>query len=71
MTIQEQLGKRIVYLRQLKHLSQLDLSLDAAINRNYLSDLERGKRNPTLGILQKIAVALSVDLSTLLKGIQI
>jgi transcriptional regulator with XRE-family HTH domain len=71
MTIQEQLGKRIVYLRQLQHLSQLDLSLDAAINRNYLSDLERGKRNPTLGILQKIAVALSVDLSTLLKGIQI
>lgn len=71
MTIQEQLGKRIVYLRQLKHLSQLELSLDASINRNYLSDLERGKRNPTLGVLQKIAIALSVDLSTLLKGIQI
>jgi transcriptional regulator with XRE-family HTH domain len=71
MNIQEQLGKRIVYLRQLKHLSQLELSLDASINRNYLSDLERGKRNPTLAVLQKIALALSIDLATLLKGIHI
>jgi transcriptional regulator with XRE-family HTH domain len=70
MTIQEQLGKRIVYLRQLQHRSQLELSLDASINRNYLSDVERGRRNPTLTMLQKIADALSVDLSTLLKGIQ-
>jgi transcriptional regulator with XRE-family HTH domain len=70
MTIQEQLGKRIVYLRQLQHRSQLDLALDASINRNYLSDLERGRRNPTLTMLQKIADALSVDLATLLKGIQ-
>jgi transcriptional regulator with XRE-family HTH domain len=69
MTVLQQLGKRIVYLRQQKGWSQLDLSLEAGINRNYLSDLERGKRNPTVMILQKIALALTVDLATLFKGI--
>ncbi len=65
-----QLGMRIRYLRKQKNLSQLDLALEAGINKNYISDLERGSRNPSLIILEKIAVALEVDLSTLFKGIQ-
>ena len=70
MTILQQLGKRIVYLRSEKGWSQLTLSVEANINRNYLSDLERGKRNPTVKILEKIASALAIDLATLLKGIK-
>lgn len=69
MTIQQQLGKRIMYLRQQKGWSQLTLALTSGINRNYLSDLERGQRNPTLTLLQRLASALEVDISTLLKGI--
>ncbi len=70
MTLLQQLGKRIIYLRSEKGWSQLNLSLEANINRNYLSDLERGRRNPTLKILEKIAFALNVDLATLFKGIK-
>ena len=65
-----QLGMRIRYLRKQKGLSQLDLSLEAGVNKNYISDLERGTRNPSLLILEKVALALEVDLSTLFKGIQ-
>ena len=54
MTINKQLGARIRYLRQQKGLSIEDLALEADINRNYLGDLERGSRNPTLIILNKM-----------------
>ncbi len=70
MNVQTQLGMRIRYLRKERKMSQLDLSLESGINKNYLSDLEKGRRNPSLVILNKIAVALKIDLATLLKGIQ-
>ena len=70
MLIEQQLGMRIVYLRKQIGWSQEDLALEAGINKNYLSDLERGRRNPTLMILSKISKALNCDLSTLLQGIQ-
>ncbi|MCD8204538.1 MAG: helix-turn-helix domain-containing protein [Coprobacillus sp.] len=62
-------GRRIRYLRKQKGMSILDLSIEADINRNYLSDLERGKRNPTITILSKISIALDVSLSFLLEGV--
>ena len=70
MTINKQLGARIRYLRQQKGFSIEDLSLEAEINRNYLGDLERGTRNPTVIILNKIARALDVDLAVLFEGIK-
>lgn len=69
MTINKQLGYRIRYLRQKKNWSIEDLALEAGINRNYLGDLERGMRNPTLVILNKIAISLNISLSTLFDGI--
>ena len=68
--IYKQLGKRIVYLRKKKKMSSLDLSLVSGINKNYLSDLENGRRNPTLKILRRIAIALDIDLSELFAGIR-
>ena len=70
MDIYAQLGKRIIYLRKKRKMSQLQLSIESEINKNYISDLERGKRNPSLMILNRIAIALKIDMSELLKGIQ-
>ena len=70
MNVNTQLGMRIRYLRKQKGLSIEDLALDANVNRNYLSDLERGMRNPTIQIVDRIARSLEVSLSTLFKGIQ-
>lgn len=70
MNIFLQLGMRIRYLRKEKKMSQLDLALESGINRNYISDLEKGRRNPTISVLNKLAIALNIDLATLLKGIQ-
>ena len=70
MNILTQLGMRIRYLRKQKGLSQLDLSLEANVNKNYISDLERGCRNPSILVMEKISDALGVSLATLFKGIQ-
>ena len=58
--IYHQLGKRITYLRKKKGLSSLQLAINADINKNYLNDLENGRRNPSLDI----------DLSELFIGIR-
>jgi transcriptional regulator with XRE-family HTH domain len=64
-----QLGKRIAYLRKERHLSQLQLALQAGVTKSYLSDLERGQRNPTVKVLQKIAMGLGVTLEELFRGV--
>ena len=70
MKAQEQLGMRIKYLRKKLRWSQEDLALNADINKNYISDLENGRRNPSLDILERIAVAFGITLEELFKGIE-
>jgi transcriptional regulator with XRE-family HTH domain len=70
MTAAEQLGMRIKYLRGQKKMSQLDLSIVSNVNKNYICDLENGRRNPSLEILERIADALSITLEELFKGIR-
>ena len=70
MRIEEQLGMRIRYLRKNKKLSIEDLALECGINRNYLCDLENGRRNPTLQMLEKIANGFDISISELTKGLQ-
>lgn len=69
MNCRKQLGMRIAYLRKLKGWSQLDLSLEADINRNYISDLESGRRNPSMDVLERICKAFGITLEYLFKGI--
>ena len=70
MKAQEQLGMRIKYLRQKRKWSQEDLALNSNINRNYISDLENGRRNPSLDILERITIAFGISLEELFKGVE-
>ena len=70
MTIEKQLGMRIRFLRKQRNLSIEDLALEAGVNKNYLSDLERGMRNPSFKVLSKIATALKISISELTKAIE-
>ena len=70
MNINKELGMRIRYLREQKKMTLEDLSFESNVNKNYLSDLERGNRNPTVKILARIAIALEVTLEELFKGIR-
>lgn len=70
MKINKILGLRIRFLRKENNLTLEQLSFKSGINKNYLGDLERGSRNPTLQILEKIANSFNIDLETLFKGIK-
>lgn len=63
------IGKRIAFIRKKLHISQDHLSFIADMDRTYLTRLERGKANPSIRTLYKIARKLKVKISTLLKDI--
>jgi transcriptional regulator with XRE-family HTH domain len=64
--IRTRLGRNLRRLRDGKGLSQEAFAHEAGIHRTYISDIERGARNPTITVVEKIAVALGVTASTLL-----
>ena len=53
-------SERVRELREKRGVSQQRLSELAGLNRNYVSDVERGRRNPCLGSIVKLAEALDV-----------
>lgn len=69
MNVFKKFGLRLAKLRRAKKWSQEELAYHADIHRNYLSDLENGRRNPSLDVLVRLANALNISLEFLLKGI--
>jgi transcriptional regulator with XRE-family HTH domain len=69
LSLLHQLGRRVAYLRKERKKSQLDLALDAGVAKNYISDVENGRRNPSILILGKIAKGLDITLEELFRGI--
>jgi len=58
-----------VNLRRLRHeggWSQEEFADVAGIHRTYVSDIERGARNPTITIIERLAAALKVSAGSLL-----
>jgi len=64
--IRKRLGRNLRRLRQEKGLSQEEFAFEAEIHRTYISDLERGARNPTISVVEKLAKALGVKASVLI-----
>lgn len=70
MTLSEKFGHAIVKARKEKGVSQEDLYLKIGrenISRRYLSDVENGKRQVSIGVLEKVANGLDMKLSELAK----
>jgi transcriptional regulator with XRE-family HTH domain len=67
---QVEFGDRVRARRQRLGLSQEALALRASINRTYIASLEAGRRNPSLDLMARLAGALGVDLSVLVRGLQ-
>lgn len=61
------LGRNVRALRRERGLSQEELAHRSDLERSYVSDIERGTRNPSVKALGKIANALDVEAWLLLK----
>ncbi len=68
MDIRRQFGLNVARLRQDKGLSQESLAFECGLHRTYISGIERGIRNPTIVIVDKIAKALKLKPGALLDG---
>jgi Predicted transcriptional regulators len=62
-------GKRLRELRKERGLSQEDFAARCGLDRTYVSGMERGVRNPSLAVIDTLAVALGIRLEELFKGL--
>ena len=62
------LGMAIKTQRASLGISQEELAHRAGLHRTYVSDLERGARNPSIESIEKLAGALQVSVSNLFEG---
>lgn len=60
------IGKNIKNYRKEKIMTQKELAEKANISRSYLADVENGRYNPSLDVLNSIANSLEVKTSDLL-----
>lgn len=65
--ISQKLGQNIKRIRLRRKMSQGDICRKLNMDRSYMSAIESGKKNITLGILEKLADALGVSVHELLK----
>jgi transcriptional regulator with XRE-family HTH domain len=61
MDIKEKVGGRIRELRHKLDISQEALGNKAGVDRTYVTDVENGRRNISVEVLEKLIVALEVS----------
>ena len=66
MDVRRRVGLNVKRLREASGRSQEEFAFDAGLHRTYVSGVERGVRNPTLTVLEKLAGALKVRLGDLM-----
>ncbi|MDB6229096.1 helix-turn-helix domain-containing protein [Lactobacillus amylovorus] len=67
MDLQTRFIKNMVSIRKKRKLSQEKLAELSNLHQTYISDVERGVRNPSLKTIEKIANALDVEAYKLFK----
>lgn len=67
MEARKRVAVNIQRLRRQRDLSQEELGARADVHQTYLSQLEGGKRNPSIDVLERLANALKVDIGELFR----
>ena len=70
MSLQQNIGVALRALRAQRGVSQEKLALETGIGRRYMSDIENGRRNVSLEIVEKIAAYFEMSASELVRRIE-
>ena len=68
MDIRRQVGLNLKRIRKERGWSQEELAFESGLHRTYISGIERGARNPTIVILERLAQTLDVKIEELVRG---
>ena len=61
MSLRQKLGNNLKEYRKAKGWSQEHLAFEAGLHRTYISELERGRKNCSIDVLEKLAEALDIE----------
>jgi transcriptional regulator with XRE-family HTH domain len=67
--IKQRFGTRLQQIRTDKGYTQMKLAQQSTLDRSFISDLERGVKEPTISSLELIATTFSMTLSELFEGV--
>ena len=67
MDIKEKFGENLKRLRLEKGISQESLALKADLDRTYIPSIEKGLRNVSIIVVEKLATALNSNISEFFK----
>jgi transcriptional regulator with XRE-family HTH domain len=62
-------GKRIRKLRTERGWTQIDLAVHTGLGRVFISDVERGKKEPCLRSVEILAIAFEMTIPQLFRGV--
>lgn len=65
MDIKKKFGEKVKLLRIEKGWSQEKLALNADLDRTYIPGIEKGERNISITVIEKIAKALKTSIKNL------
>ena len=61
MKLRAIVARNLRILRKQKRLSQEELAFQAGINRNYVGQIEREEKSPTIDMIEKLSSSLDVE----------
>ena len=68
MKLRQIVARNLRVLRKQKGFSQEELAFPAGINRNYVGQIEREEKSPTIDVIEKLCAALEVNPTVLIVG---
>ena len=68
MDVRQLVGRNFARLRKARGLTQEEVEARSGVSQQYLSSLERGRRNPTVITLYELARVLEVTVADLVQA---
>lgn len=70
MIIEEAFGQVLRKMRKDKNINQEKLAADSNLNRSFISQLEHGRKQPSLNTIFRLAKALGMTPSTMISSVE-